>query len=165
MRRVTRWGKLTNNQVTRWVGSRHDMRAHSTQKTRTEARCSHKPKTQAHGQQQSPAMCKRHEHAANEETHKSRVHTRYDNMKHTANKNTNCVQHHKAHMNKRPHGRANSRPHTHTMRQNVERECPNPVTKTKTMSARIRTPHYNTKTRHADERPARLEHTPSRALT
>ncbi len=39
MRRVTRedrWGKLTNKQVTRWVGSRQiDMRAHGTQKTKT----------------------------------------------------------------------------------------------------------------------------------
>ncbi len=80
--RVTRessWGKLINKQITRWVGSRQiDMRAHGTQKTRTEATCSHKTKTQANN---SPAMCKtRHEHAANEKTHKPRVHTKHDNM-------------------------------------------------------------------------------------
>ncbi len=58
-----------------------DMRAHGTQKTKTKAMCSHK--TQAHGQQnKSPAMCKTgHEHAANENTHKLRVHTRHDNIK------------------------------------------------------------------------------------
>ncbi len=60
-----------------------DMRAHGTQKTKTKAMCSHKTKTQAHGQQnKSPAMCKTgHEHAANENTHKPRVHTKHDNMK------------------------------------------------------------------------------------
>ncbi len=60
-----------------------NMRAHGTQKTKTKAMCSHKTKTQAYGQQNKlPAMCKRgHEHAANENTHKPRVHTRHDNMK------------------------------------------------------------------------------------
>ncbi len=97
----------------------------------------------------SPAMCKTgHNHAANEKTHKPRVHTRHDNMKarspwktqaachtaqhitwmHAADKNTNCVQHHKTHVDRRARGRANSRPHTHTTRQNTERECPNPDT-------------------------------------
>ncbi len=91
-----------------------DMRANGTQRTKTKAMCSHKTKTQAHGQQNKlPAMCKTgHEHAANENTHKPRVHTRQDNMKahsqwntwachtaqditwmHAADKNTNCVQH------------------------------------------------------------------------
>ncbi len=58
-----------------------DMRAHGTQETKAKAMCSHKTKTQAHGQQnKSPAMCKTgHEHAANENTHKPRVHTRHDN--------------------------------------------------------------------------------------
>ncbi len=94
-----------------------DTRAHGTQKTKTKAMCSYKTKKQAHGQQKkSPAMCKTgHEHAANENTHKTRVHTRHDNMKarsqwktqavcntakditwmHAADKNTNCVQQHK----------------------------------------------------------------------
>ncbi len=60
-----------------------DMRAHGTRKTKTKAMCSHKKKTQAHGQQyKSPAMCKTgHEHVVNENTHKSCVHTRHDNMK------------------------------------------------------------------------------------
>ncbi len=61
MRRVTRensWGKLINKQVTRWVGSRQiDMRARGTQKTRTEATCSHTTKTQAHGQQTNHQPC------------------------------------------------------------------------------------------------------------
>ncbi len=60
-----------------------DMRAHDTQKTKTKVMCSHKTKTQAHGQQnKSPAMFKTgHEHAANEKTHKPRVHTKHDTMK------------------------------------------------------------------------------------
>ncbi len=61
MRRVTRersWGKLINKKVTRWVGSGQiDMRAHGTQKTRTEATCSHKTKTQAHGQETIHQPC------------------------------------------------------------------------------------------------------------
>ncbi len=82
--RDSSWVKFINKQVTRWVGSRQiDMSARGTQKTRTEATYSHKTETQAHGQQtKSPAMCKTgHEHAANEKTHKPRVHTRHDNMK------------------------------------------------------------------------------------
>ncbi len=65
MRRVTRessWGKLINKQVTRWVGSRQiDMRAHSTQNTRTEATCSRKTKTRAHGQQTILKPCAKHD--------------------------------------------------------------------------------------------------------
>ncbi len=99
MRRVTRedrWGKLTNNQVTRWVGSRQiDMRAHGTKKTKTKDMFSHKTKTQAHRQQnKSPAMCKtRHEHAANEKTHKPRVHTRHDSIKSRSQRNTQAMCH------------------------------------------------------------------------
>ncbi len=49
---------LINKQVTRWVGSRQiDMRAHGTQKTRTEATCSHKTKTHAHGQKTIHQPC------------------------------------------------------------------------------------------------------------
>ncbi len=56
--RESSWGKLINNQVTRWVGSRQiDMRARGTQKTRTEATCSHKTETQAHGQQTNHQPC------------------------------------------------------------------------------------------------------------
>ncbi len=61
MRRVTRedsWGKLTNKQVTKWVGSRQiDIRAHGTQKTKTKAMCSHETKTQEHGQQTNHQPC------------------------------------------------------------------------------------------------------------
>ncbi len=97
-------------------------------------------------------MCKTgHEHAANEKTHKPRVHTRHDNMKarsqwntqaachtaqditwmHAADRNMNCVQHNKTHVDRRACSRANSRPRTHTKRQSVERECLNPDTKPK----------------------------------
>ncbi len=71
--RESSWGKLINNQVTRWVGSRQiDMRARGTQNRNTSTWPANK----------SPAMCKTgHEHAANEKTHKPRVHTRHDNMK------------------------------------------------------------------------------------
>ncbi len=51
-------GKINQKQVTRWVGSRQiDMRANYTQKTRIEATCSHKTKTQAHGQQTNHQPC------------------------------------------------------------------------------------------------------------
>ncbi len=50
---------------------------------------------------------------------------------HAADKNTNCMQHHKTHVDRRLCGRANSRPHTHIMTQNTERECPNPDKKPK----------------------------------
>ncbi len=81
--RESSWGKLINNQVTRWVGSRQiDMRARGTQKTRTEATCAQNRNTCTWPANKSPAMCKTgHEHAANEKTHKPRVHTRHDNMK------------------------------------------------------------------------------------
>ncbi len=184
MRRVTRedrWGKLTNKQVTRWVGSRQiDMRAHGTQKTKTKAMCSHKTKTQVHGQQTNNQPC------AGCKTHKPRVHTRHDNMKarsqwntqaachtaqditwmHAADKNTNCVQHNKTHMDRRACGRANSRPHTHTKRQNVERECPNPDTKPKLKTwvpgSEHHAPTWN-KARRWES--TWLEHTRSRVLT
>ncbi len=122
------------------------MRAHGTQKTKTKA------------------MCKTgHKHTANENTHKPRVHTRHENMKahsqwntqaachtaqdttwmHAADKNTNCV-HTTRHVDRRAHGRANSRPHAYTTRQNMERECPT-RTETQDISAGIRTPCSNTK--------------------
>ncbi len=64
---------------------------------------------------------------------------------HAADKNTNRVQHHKTHVDRRARGRANSKPHTHTMRQNVERrnlrhECRDPNTM------------LQHETRHADKR-------------
>ncbi len=114
----------------------------------------------------SPGMCKTgHEHAANEETHKPRVHTRHDNMKacsqwktqaachtaqditwmHAANKNTDCVQHHKTHVDRRARARANLWPHTHN--ETMRHQCPNPrhQTKTQDMSAGIQTSQSNMK--------------------
>ncbi len=128
----------------------------------------------------------RHEHAANENIHKPRVHTRHDNMKarsqwntqaachtaqvitwmHAADKNTNCVQHHKTHMGRRARGRANSRPHTHTMRQNMEHECSNPDTKPKLKTWVPGYEHHAPTWNKARRREsAQLEHTRSRAFT
>ncbi len=81
--RESSWGKLINNQVTRWVGSRQiDMRARGTQKTRTEATCSHKTETQAHGQQTNHQPCAKQD--MNTQLMRkliSHVFTRHDNMK------------------------------------------------------------------------------------
>ncbi len=57
-----------------------DMRTHGTQKTKTKVMCSHKTKhKQVASKTESLAMCKMgHEHAANKETHKPRVHTNHD---------------------------------------------------------------------------------------
>ncbi len=132
-------------------------------------------------------MCEtRHEHAANEKTHKPRVHTRHDNMKahsqwdtqaachtaqditlmHAADENTNCVQHHKTHMDRRACGRANSRPHTSTKRQNVECEWPNPDTKPK-LKTWVPGSEHNAPTWNKAHRreSARFEHTRIRTLT
>ncbi len=78
--RKDRWGKLTNNQETRWVGSRQiDMRAHKT-KTKPCAYTKQKHKHMA-SKTKSLAMCKTgHKHGANKNTHKPRVHLRHDNM-------------------------------------------------------------------------------------
>ncbi len=80
--------------------------------------CAHTKQKHKHmaSKTKSPPMFKPgHEHAANENTHKPRVHTRHDNIRarsqwktqaachtaqditwmHEADKNTNCVQHHK----------------------------------------------------------------------
>ncbi len=76
------------------MGSRQiDRRAHSTQKDK--AMCSHKTKTQARGQlNKSSAICKTgHEHVANENTYKPRVHTRHDNMKPRSQLNTQAACH------------------------------------------------------------------------
>ncbi len=172
MRRVTResgWGKLINKQVTRWVGSRQiDMRAHGTPKTRTEAACSHKTKTQAHGQQtKSPAMCKTgHEHAANEKTHKPRVYTRHDNIKalsqwntqaachtaqditwlHAADRNTNCVQHNKTHMDRRACGPSKlETAHSHNDRKRSASVRTPTRNRNSRHECRIRTPRFNMK--------------------
>ncbi len=111
--------------------------------------CSHKTKTQAHGQRN-----KNHQPCVKQDTNTELmrilifvcVHTKHDHMiarsqwktqtachtaqditwMHTADKNTNCV-HTTRHVDRRAHGRVNSRPHTHTTRQNTKRECPSPV--------------------------------------
>ncbi len=126
--------------------------------------CSHKTKTQAHGQQNKITS---HVQNRTRTRNKLHVHTRHDNMKahsqwntqaachtaqditwmHAADKNKSCVQCHKTHVDRRVSGQANSRSHAHTTRQNTERESPNPDTKTETqdMSAGIWTPRSNTK--------------------
>ncbi len=115
--------------------------------------CAHTKQKHKHmaSKTKSPAMCKtEHEHAANEKTHKPRAHTRHDNMK--PMKNTSCVPHStrhnmNAHRRKKHEQRATPLKHTwteenalseletahsdETMRQNMERECPNPNTKPK----------------------------------
>ncbi len=172
--RENSWGKLINKQVTRWVGSRQiDMRARGTQKTRTEATCSHKTKTQAHGQQTNHQPCAKQDmnmqlmrklishvftqdmttwkHAANEYTSCVPHSTRY-NINAAADRNTNCVQHNKTHVDKSAQCRANSRPRTHNDRKwsasvrtpsrdrNWRHECRDPNTM------------LQHETRHADER-------------
>ncbi len=147
------------------------MRAHGTQKIKTEAMCSHKTKTQAHGQQnKSPAMCKTgHKHAANEKTHKPRSHKtwqhestqpmKYSSCKchtaqditwmHTADKNTNCVQHHKTRgQESATAGRIRDRRLTQrdrTWRARPRVFEPRYETETQNTSAGIRTPRSNTK--------------------
>ncbi len=65
---------------------------------------------------------------------------------HAANRNTNCVQHNKTHVDKSARCRANSRPRTHTMTENGARVSePRHVTETKDMSAGIQTPRSNMK--------------------
>ncbi len=62
-----------------------------------------------------------------------------------ANKNTDCVQHHKTHVDKRARARTSLWPHTHN--ETMRHQCPNPRHQTKThdMSAGIQTPRSNMK--------------------
>ncbi len=65
---------------------------------------------------------------------------------HAADRNTNCVQHNKTHVDKSARCRANSRPRTHTMTENGARVSePRHVTKTQDTSAGIQTPRSNMK--------------------
>ncbi len=65
---------------------------------------------------------------------------------HAADRNTNCVQHNKTHVDKSVRCRANSRPRTHTMTENGARVSePRHVTETQDMSAGIQTPRSNMK--------------------
>ncbi len=127
-------------------------------RTKQDKPCAHtKQKTQAHGQQnKSPAMCRTgHKHAANEDTHKPRVHTKHDNMKARSQCKTQAVCHtapditwmHSADKtwtacnNTR---QVDRRGHAPTTRENMERETRH-ETETQDMSAGIRTPRSNTK--------------------
>ncbi len=163
MRRVTRessWGKLSNKQVTRRVGSRQiDMRAHGTQKTRTEATCSHKTETQAHGQQTNHQPCAKQD--MNRQLMRKLIsHMFTQDMttwKHAANEYTSCV----------PHStRYNMKTRTLTQRDrtwSVSVRTPS-RNETQDMSAGIRTPRSTwNKARRRES--ARLEHTRSRTLT
>ncbi len=70
------------------------------------------------------------------------------------------------HVDRRACGRANSRPHAHTTRRNMERECPNPVTKPKLKTWVPGSKHYTPTWNKACRREsARLEHTRNRTLT
>ncbi len=61
-------------------------------------------------------------------------------------KYTICVPHSTRHVDRRVHGRADSRPFAHTTRQNMERECPNPDTNWNSRhECRDPTPCSNTK--------------------
>ncbi len=146
--------------------------------------CSHETKTQAHGQQiKSPAMCKTgHEHAANENTHKPLDMTTW---KHAANEKHKlratqhkteheCTQPIKTrtacnntkHVVRRVCDQANLRLHTHTTRHNMERECPNPVTKPKVKTWVLGFEQHAPKRNKVRRREStRLKHTRSRALT
>ncbi len=65
---------------------------------------------------------------------------------HAADRNTNCVQHNKTHVDKSARCRANSKPRTPTMTENGARVSePRHVTKTQDMSAGIQTPRSNMK--------------------
>ncbi len=136
--RESSWGKLINNQVTRWVGSRQiDTRARGTQKTRTEATCSHKTETQAHGQQTNHQPCAKQDmntqlmrklishvftqdmttwkHAANEYTSCVPHSTRYNKCTQPIETRTACNT--TKHVDKSARCRANSRPRTHSDRK------------------------------------------------
>ncbi len=71
---------------------------------------------------------------------------------HAADRNTNCMQHNKTHVDKSVRCRANSRPRTHTMTENGARVSePRHVTETQDMSAGIRTPRSEERRRHEPE--------------
>ncbi len=91
--------------------------------------CSHKKhKHMASKQITSHVQNRTYEHAANEKTHKPRSHKTWQHESTQPMNNMNCVQHNETHVDRRACGRANSRPHTPTKRQNMECECPNPDT-------------------------------------
>ncbi len=125
------------------MGSKQiNMRARGTQKTRTEATCSNKTKTQAHGQQTIHQPCAKQD--MNTQLMRKLIsHVFTQDMKtrkHTANeKHQLCATQHKIlhkcmqlietrtacnttkHVDKSARCRANSRPCTHTMTENGAR--------------------------------------------
>ncbi len=162
-----------------------DMRAQGTQKTKTEATCSHTTKTQAHGQQTNHQPCAKQDtnmqlmrklishvftqdmttlnHADNE---KHKLHATQHKTKHE------CMQPIKTRTacNTTKHTWTEEHvslcEHTHTMRQNVERECPNPDTKPKLKTWLPGSEHHAPTWNKARRREsARLEHARSRMLT
>ncbi len=151
MRRVTRessWGKLINKQVTRWVGSRQiDMRAHGTQKTRTEATCSHKTKTQAHVQQTNQQPCAKQD--MNTQLMRKLIsHVSTQDMtkwKHAADEYTSCV----------PHStRYNTNARTLTQRDRTWSVSVRTPSRNRSSKHECRDPNTTLQheTRHADER-------------
>ncbi len=189
MRRVTRegrWGKLTNDEVTRWVGSRQLTWEHMAHRKLRQKQCAHSKQKHKHmASKTNHQPCAKQEHTANENNHKPHVHTRHGHMKacsqwntqaachtaqditwmHAADKNRNC-EHTKRHVDRRTHGRANSSLHAHTMSQNMDHECPNPDTKPKLTTwvpgSEHQAPTWN-KARRLES--AWLEHTRSCTLT
>ncbi len=165
--RESSWGKLINNQVTRWVGSRQiDTRARGTQKTRTEATCSHKTETQAHGQQTNHQPCAKQDmntqlmrklishvftqdmttwkHAANEYTSCVPHSTRYNKCTQPIETRTACNT--TKHTWTRVRGAERTRDRAHTVTENGARVSePRHVTETQDMSAGIQTPRSNMK--------------------
>ncbi len=123
------------------------MRAHGTQKTRTEATCSHKTETEAHGQQTNHRPCAKQD--MNRQLMRkliSHVFTQdMTTLKHAADKNTNCVPHSTRHnMNARTLTQRDRMwsvsVRTPSRNRNSRHECRNPNTT------------LQHETRHADER-------------
>ncbi len=105
-----------------------DMRAHGTQKTKTEVTCSHKTKTQAHGQQTNHQPC------AKQDTN-------------TQPMNIQAACHTTKHTWTEEHTAEQTRDRTLTQRDRMWSASVQTPTRTETqdMSAGIRTPRSNTK--------------------
>ncbi len=116
-------------------GSRQLTWEHMAHRKLRQAICSHKTKTQAHGQQINHQPCAKQD--TNTQLMRiliSHVFTQdMTTWKHTANEKhkLRATPQNTTHVDRRARGWANSRPHTHTTRRNMERECPNTVTKLK----------------------------------
>ncbi len=138
-------------QITRWVGSRQiDMRAHGTQKTKTKAMCSHKTKTQTHGQEKNHQPCAKQDMNTQlfEKTHQPRIHTRHDNMK--ARK----------HVDRRERAAERTRDRTLPQRDRTWSASVRRPTRNRNSRHECRDPNTTLQheTRHADERAHTLEH-------